>query len=323
MSSDHSSHSSSSSPADPRGWDFYTQIVFPSGEFIATDIGNKAKKMYYLPSLLSVIYLSAVLIYQIVSMYAAIASEKNAVFDLLSQYFRALTVVEIVIVVAVFYVLMLFLVPVSHAGVVYLLHEQHSGHKQSLVRSFGLGLSRFLELFELHNITGVFHLLSVLTFYAFLLRIFAFEYFWVITGFVGGYFLLASVAGMLFSYAPFHVIFHKKSPFQALNASAAQAITHLDITCKVYIYTFLMNLRAILVSISILLVPALVSWVIGFFHLTPTIGMTLMIIGALLAPFLLFLAHLSNVLDIFLTAMWYHAFRLSSPTPDTSASTGV
>lgn len=71
--------------------------------------------MYYLPSLLSVIYLSALLIYQIVSMYAAVASEKNAVFDLLSQYFHALTVLEIVIVVAVFYILMLFLVPVSHA----------------------------------------------------------------------------------------------------------------------------------------------------------------------------------------------------------------
>jgi len=196
--------------------------------------------------------------------------------------------------------------------VVYLLHEQYSGHKQSLVRSFGLGLSRFLELFELHNITGVFQLLSVLTFYAFLLRIFAFEYFWLITGFVGGYFILASIAGMLFSYAPFHVIFHKKTPFQALNASAAQAITHLDITCKVYVYTFLMNLRAIVVSISILLIPAMVSWVIGFFHLTPTIEMTLLIMVSLLAPFLLFLAHLSNVLDIFLTAMWYHAFRLSS-----------
>lgn len=80
-----------------------------------------------------------------------------------------------------------------------------------------------------------------------------------------------------------------------------------------------MNLRAIVVSISILLIPAFVSWVVGFFHLTPTIEMTLLIIVSILAPFLLFLAHLSNVLDIFLTAMWYHAFRLSSPAVSSTA----
>lgn len=209
---------------------------------------------------------------------------------------------------------MLFFGPIAHAGVISLIDSEEQHQHQSATKALGIGLSHFFDLFELHNLVGIFNLLSVITFYAFLLRLFDFTYIGPISWFIFIYFILANIANMLFSYAPYHIVFGKKTSFQALTASAIQAITHLDVTLKVYFNYLIVSARTILIGIMILLLPFLTSWLIGWLGFNPNISTIFIVMAVLTTPFILFLAQMNSVLEIFLIGLWYRAYHLTNDT---------
>ncbi|MFO0763717.1 MAG: hypothetical protein U0518_02545 [Candidatus Gracilibacteria bacterium] len=293
-------------------WNFRTEVAYPAWEFSATSIGNTAKKFNYFPSLIAAVYLAAVLFYQLFSTYSVIFGKGNQIIGIILQFFHSITVWEILSTVVIFYCLMLFFGPIAHAGVISLIDSEEHKHHQSATKALGIGLSHFFDLFELHNLVGIFNLLSVITFYAFLLRLFDFSYIVPISWFIFIYFILANIANMLFSYAPYHIVFGKKTSFQALTASAIQAITHLDVTLKVYLNYLIVSVRTIFIGIIILLIPFLASWLIGWFGFEPDISTIFLVITILTAPFILFLAQVNSVLEIFLIGLWYRAYHLTN-----------
>jgi hypothetical protein len=302
-------------------WDFRNEVAYPAWEFSATNVGNTAKKFNYFPSLIAAVYLTAVLFYQLFSTYSVVFGKGNQIIGIILQFFHTITVWEILSWVVIFYCLMLFFGPIAHAGVISLIDSEEHHQHQSATKALGIGLSHFFDLFELHNLVGIFNLLSVITFYAFLLRLFDFTYIGPISWFIFIYFILANIANMLFSYAPYHIVFGKKTSFQALTASAIQAITHLDVTLKVYLNYLIISARTILIGIMILLLPFLTSWLIGWFGFNPSISTIFIIMAILTAPFILFLAQMNSVLEIFLIGLWYRAYHLTNDAHASGSTT--
>ena len=175
--------------------------------------------------------------------------------------------------------------------------------------AFSMGLRNFLPIFEAQNLMALFKLLSIITFYIFLLRIFGQDYLWPISIGMGMYLFFAFFLNMLFAYTKYFIVFDGKKAFEAMGESVAMAIENIEITFRLYFTLLLVYVRTLLTVIALIIFPFIISGIltyitIGFLQ-TLFIGIAVMLIVA----FLLFVSHLNSVLEIFVEALWYHAFK--------------
>lgn len=167
----------------------------------------------------------------------------------------------------------------------------------------------FLPLFELTNSLSLFRLLSIITFYLFLLRIFGKDYFAVITACMSVYLGFAFLINILFSYARFFIIFENKKTLESLSLSVRMTISNIGITFHLYFTLLLVYIRTFITAIVFIIFPFIVS---GLFTYVTMPVLQMISIAALSVLFILFLAfvsHLNSVLEIFVEAIWYNAYK--------------
>ncbi|MBP8016495.1 hypothetical protein KAZ01_00660 [Candidatus Gracilibacteria bacterium] len=283
-------------------------IVIPSWELV-----NKAdliKKFNFFPSILSTIFLSLIVLYQTAYSYIIIFQKKDQFFSLVIDIVHKSYFIEILICFIIGFLVYILIIPIAKSGVYYLIdafYKQDIG-KYKLSYGISQGLLSFLPLFEFNNFMGLFKLLSVITSYLFCLRIFGNEYIGLISAILGIYFIFALIINILFIYATFFIIFEKKGLFESLSLSAMMTISNLGVTFKLYYTLFLVYARIIIIvivfSIFSLIFSAIFAYITSKFFFI--IGIYFMM--AIFILFVLFIAHLNSVLEIFVDSLWYKTY---------------
>lgn len=283
-------------------------IILPSYELAHN--ASVIKKFNFLPSLLSTIYLSVIVLYQVSYTYIIVFQKKDEFFAWVINFFHSSYVLEVIIWIIIWFLLYLLIQPIAEAWIIVLIegYLKKDENKYSISHWFAQGVLNFLPLFEYHNFMWLFRLLSIITFYFLLLRIFGHSYAVFISIVMFLYLALAIVVNLLFAYTKFFIIFEKKHVFEAISLSTHLTLSSLEITSKLYYTLFLVYARVLLTIILFTIFPIIFSALFAYVTSRIYFMAWLIIIWIFLLAFLLFITHLNSVLEIFVESLWYKAY---------------
>ncbi|EKE27672.1 MAG: hypothetical protein ACD_3C00174G0004 [uncultured bacterium (gcode 4)] len=280
----------------------------PSWELV--NHANVIKKFNFLPSLLSTIYLSVIVLYQVAYSYIIIFQKKDEFFSLVINFIHQSYFIEVVIWAIIWLLLYLLLQPIAEAWILFMIDafSKKEESKQKISYWISQGILNFLPLFEFHNFMWLFRLLSIVTFYFLLLRVFGQDYAVPISIIMGIYMIFAVWINLLFVYTKFFITFEKKSVFEAISLSTRMTLNSMDITLKLYYTLFLVYARVIITIVVFTIFPLIFSALFAYVSTKIFFIVWVTIIFIIFAAFLLFISHLNSVLEIFVEALWYNAY---------------
>lgn len=273
------------------------------------------KKFNFFPSLLSTIYLGCIILYQLAFAYVYIFKLKDQFFALIIQWVHTSYFWQVIIALAIGIILYLFITPVAEWGLISLIAKREEESKNGINTAWGLGygisrgLMNFLPIFELSNALSIFKLLSIITFYIFLLRIFWQGYFISITIIMTLYLGFAFLINILFAYAKFFIIFENKKAIESLSLSVQMALSNLSITFHLYFTLLLVYIRTFITTLIFIIFPFVISGLFTYVTISLLQILSIGILSILFIVLLVFISHLNSVLEIFVEAIWYNAYK--------------
>lgn len=188
---------------------------------------HSLKKLNFLPSAFGMIWLLLILVYQVTLTLVMAFKKTDDVWDYIKNFSNQSGFIWIIAGIVVIFILYSLLNPIAKGGMIHMMHTYRQNNGQKFHRSwqgFFDGLSHFLPIFEVQNITGVFAPLTIITSTIFLLRISDPNYHTIIGVIMGSYFLFAFLLNMCFAYAPYFIVFEGEKARKALSRSTAMAI---------------------------------------------------------------------------------------------------
>ena len=289
---------------------FKKNIILPSWKIIALD--SKVKKLYFLPWVLSIIFLTVMLVYQTVYTYVVVAGKKNEAFQLILKFFEKDYFIEIVIAAVIFLLLYIFLTPIFEWWLIkYISRRDEQWFEKTISSSdvLWVGLFKFLPVFEYDQMFSKFKFLSILNFYLFTIRLLDWEYIKETSYLYLGIFIFSMLFNIFFSYSKFEIVLGNKNVFASIGSSAKITILNLKTTIKLYFLIFLLNFRVILNFFILLLFPFLIAFAIWFISTKLFLWITIVVLSLLFLALIAFISYLSAVLEVFTTSLWYHAWK--------------
>lgn len=290
-------------------------IILPAWETI-TEF-HSLKKLNFIPSLIGMLWLFLVLIYQITFTYVNVFEKKDEVLSVIAKFAHTDYFGETLIALWTILLLYIILEPIAVGGIIQMIDSYKKTHGKNPHRTFQWifdGMRHFLPIFEVQNLTSVFRPLSVVTFYILLLRLFWKDYFTIVSVVMWIYLIFSFFLNMCFAYSKFFIIFEDKKAVQSLSASTSLAVRHISITGKLYFTMILLYLRTIIVALIFLVLPFVVSSIIAFFTIISIKMFFLGFFGIVSIVFFIFIVHLNSTLEIFVEATWYEAYMLCKKT---------
>lgn len=281
-------------------------ILGPAWEIVKNDI--KIKKFYFLPGLLSIVFLTILLVYQSIYTYVNIFDKKHEAFVIILKFFESDYIFQILISTIIFFVLYVFILPVFEWWLIKYIDNKNKWTAIWISDSIWLGLYKFLPLFEYNNIFSEFKLISILNWFLFSLRFIWFAYIkeLLIVFFV--LFLFSIVINILFAYTKYEIVLWNKKAFEAIWFSSKIATLNLKNTIKLYFIMFLLNIRVIINFLIFLSFPIIAVSLIWFITSKLFLTITLFVLATIFIILILILWYLTAVLDVFKTAIWYFAY---------------
>lgn len=287
---------------------FTDEILNPSLQLIKTN--SKIKKFYYFPWLLSVIFLSVLLVYQVIYTYVELLWNKDALLGLIFDIFHSTYISEIIIVSIVFVLCYIILIPIFEWALIrYVDQESVNQWDASRTDSLGYGIFRFYALFEFNNIFNMFKLASIINWFLFSLRFLWLEYFYALWIFFFIAFLFSILLNILIAYAKYEIVLENKWVFEAIGVSSQIALLNIKITLKLYILMFVMNIKVFINFFIFLIFPVMAVFVGGLISSQIFAAITFFILIGIFVFFILILWYISAVLDVFTTSIWYNAYK--------------
>ena len=277
---------------------------------------SKIKKLYFFPWLVSIIFFTLLLVYQVVYTYVEIFDWKEQVLTILLNIFHSTYIVEIIILALVFLVIYIITIPIFEWGLIYYLDNKEKKENISSWDIISSWLYKFLPVFEYNNIFSQFKLISILNIYLFCLRFIWLEYIWLINYIFLFLFLLSVIINILFAYSKYEIILNKKKALESITSSIKISILNIWLTSKLYIFMFLLNIRVIINFLVFLIFPIIIISAIIYITSKIFLIITLAIFSIIFLFLILFLWYLSWVLDVFKTAIWYYAYKEAKEKSD-------
>lgn len=289
-------------------------IIVPSWDLVTN--ASVIKKFNFIPSFLSTLYLSIVVLYQLAFSYIYIFGLKDEFFSWVVEIIHQTYVIEILIGFGILLFIYVFLTPISESWILCLIDWFYKKDKNKYKISYWLSrwLMNFWPIFELHNFMALFKLLSIITAYIFCLRIFWEAYAMTISIIFFIYLIFSLVMNVLFAYSKFFIIFEEKWVLEAASLSTKMTLDNMWVTSKLYFTLFLVYLRVVLTIIMFLLFPLLASLVFAYISSQFFFIFWISLIVIIFIAFLLFITHLNSVLEIFIDALWYNAYLENKKT---------
>jgi len=282
-------------------------IIIPAWKIIQND--TSIKKMYFFPWLLSIIFLTLLLVYQFTYTYVIIFWKKDEAFVILLNLFHSNYLLEIIISAIIFFISYLVIVPIFEGWLIKYISSKHKWDNLDVSESIWLWIYKFFPLFEYNNLFSEFKFISVLNWYLFSIRFIWIEYTKIISYIFIIILLLSIILNILFAYSKYEIVLWNKKTFSAIWSSIKIAVLNLRTTIKLYFLMFFLNLRVIFNFLIFLSFPIIIIMAIWLITSKLFLVLATTILSILFIAFIVFLWYLTAVLEIFKTALWYFAYN--------------
>lgn len=283
------------------------KIIIPARVMIKDD--SNAKKFYFIPWILSIVFLTVILVYQSIYTYVNIIwYNKDKILKTILWFLESDYWIKFIIAGIIFLIIYFFLTPIFEAGLIKYVDIKYKWWNISKSEAFGQWLYKFLQTFEYNNIFSEFKILSILNWYLFVIRFTGVEYIKVISYVFLCLLFFWIIINILFSYSKFFIILENQSVFQAIWESTKLAILNPKTTVKLFFLIFILNLRVIINFIVFLIFPIIVVSAITYISVKFLLLVTIIIATVGFVWFVFFMWYLTAVLDVFKTSLWYHAY---------------
>lgn len=285
------------------------EIVMPAWKLASESV--TIKKFNFLPSLLATAYLSFIILYQVAWSYVYLFKLKDEFFSHVINFAHSSYFVETLIVIGAFFIFYLIITPIAEGGLIHLISHKDSGEDwhHPFGRALSSGLRNFLPIFESNNLLSPFKLLSIITVYLFFLRFFGKDYAMAISIIALVYLAFSFLINILFAYTRFFIIFEGDRAFQAMGKSVRMALDNLEVTFRLYFTLLLVYVRTILTVIAFIVFPLVISAILTYVTVAFVQIIAITLIAGVVLFFLGFVSHINSVLEIFVEALWYRAWK--------------
>lgn len=285
---------------------FAQHILFPSLQIIRTD--SKIKRFYFFPGLLSVVFLSILLVYQAIYTYIVLLGNKDKALEIILDFFHSQYATELIITAVIFIFFYIVLIPIFEWALIRYINNKRTEWTASRSDSIGFGIFKFYALFEFNNIFNMFKFISIINGYLFTLRFLGLEYLTSVSIFFSIAFFFSIILNILIAYARYEIVLENKWVFEAIGSSSQIALLNIKTTMRLYVLMFIMNIKVILNFIVFLIFPIVSVFIAGFITSQTFATIAFIILGLLFLFLLLVMGYMAGVLDVFTTAIWYHAY---------------
>jgi hypothetical protein len=282
------------------------KIFIPAWNIIKND--SKIKKFYILPWLLSIIFLTILLVYQSIYTYVIVFWKKEDALIVILKFIHSDYLIEVLITTIIFLIIYFFLGPIFEWWLIKYIHSKDNNKSMSTSEAFGQWLYRFGSLFEYNNIFSEFKLISILNGYLFTIRFLWIEYISIINYTFIILFILWMFFNILLSYSKYVIIIEDKWVFEAIGTSSKITILNPKRTIKLYFLMFFLNLRVIFNFLIFLSFPIIIVFAIWLITSKIFLLVAITILVILFIILILALWYLTAVLEVFKTAIWYYAY---------------
>lgn len=286
--------------------DYKKDIVISAWEVIKCDI--KVKRFYFFPGILSIIFLTTILLYQSIYTYIVIFHKKEKALELILQFFHSDYFIEFIVWATLFLIIYIFVIPIFEGWLIKYLDEKKKWVQMSSLDAVWYWLSRILPMFEYSNIFSEFKYISILNSYLFLIRFIWIEYIKYINILIIFVLIISTFINILFAYAKYEIILKNKGVFQSIAISTQIAILNLKNTLKLYILMFIINIRVFFNFLIFLFFPILLVISVSYFTTKIFLAFAIIMILIMFIFFVLLIWYVTAVLEVFKVAVWYFAY---------------
>ena len=282
------------------------KIIVPAWDSIKED--TSIKKFYMLPGLLSIIFLTVLLVYQSIYTYVELFWKKEEALVIILKFFHSDYVFEIMVTAIIFIIIYFLLTPIFEWGLIKYLHAKNSENPITTGEAFGQWVYKFLPVFEYNNLFSEFKIISILNAYLFTIRFIWLDYISAINSVFIIVFFLWVLINVMFSYSKYAIVLDRKWVFEAVWVSSKITILNLQRTVKLFFLMLFLNMRVIFNFIIFLAFPIIMVLAIGLITTKIFLFVAITILSLLFIWFILLLGYLTAVLEVFKTATWYYAY---------------
>lgn len=284
-------------------------IILKAWETISED--SKIKKIYFLPWVISIIFLTIILVYQSIYTYVVLFNQKEKALSIILQFFHSDYFTEAIVGGIIFLVIYIIFVPFYDGLLVWYLNkkEENPGEEIKLSESIGNGLYRFLPMFEYSNIFSQFKFITVINSYLFCLRFIGVQHIKPLS--IAFVILLAIsvIINLLCAYCKYEIVLNNQKAFESISNSAKITFLNLWLTIKIYFFMFIVNVRVIINFLVFLMFPIIIVSAITYISSKIFLTITVTILSIIFIFFILILGYLWGVMEIFKSATRYYAYR--------------
>lgn len=281
-------------------------IVHKAWTLIQEDF--KIKKFYFFPWLISIIFLTIILVYQSVYTYVVLLDKKEAILVILLELFHSKYLIEILITFWIFLFFYLILTPIFEWWLIYYLDKKNNWEDITSSEIIWWWIYKFLPIFEYSNIFSEFKFISVVNIYLFCLRFFWIDYIWKLNYLFIFLLLLSMLINVLTSYAKFEIILNNKKAFESVASSVRIALFSLWTTIRIYFFLFIVNIRIIINFVVFLIFPIIIISALTYITSKFFLAITLVVLSIIFIFLILVLWYLWWVFEIFKTSVRYYAY---------------
>lgn len=286
--------------------DLKEKIILPARKIIKED--TKIKKFYLLPWLLSIIFLTCLLVYQSIYTYVVIFWNKDETLKKLLMFLESDYWIEAIIIWVMFLITYFILTPIFEWWLIKYIDFKNKWDPIWSSEAFWQWLYKFLPLFEYNNIFSEFKIISILNFYLFSIRFIWIEFIKIINYTFIIVLIIWIILNILFVYSKYSIVLNNKNVFEAIWESSKIAILNLKKTTKLYFLIFFLNLRVVINFIIFLFFPIMIFIVIWLITTKFLLLIAITILWIIFISLILAIWYLTAVLEVFKTSIWYYAY---------------
>jgi hypothetical protein len=281
-------------------------IILKAWDLIQEDI--RIKKIYFIPWLISIIFLTFLLVYQTVYTYVVLLDKKEEILVVLLELFHSEYILQLIIWLIIFYIIYTILLPIFEWWLIYYIDKKNKGEKVTGSEIIWWGLYKFLPFFEYTNLFSQFKFITTVNIYLFCLRFVWIEYIWFLNYAFWLLLILTTILNILFSYSRFEIILNDKKAIWAISQSMKICLFNLWITTKIYFFLFLVNIRVIINFFIFLLFPIIITAAIVYISSQIFLTITIGILTIIFIWLIVLLWYLGWVFEVFKISVWYYAY---------------
>lgn len=287
--------------------DLKEKIIIPARKIIRDD--SKIKKFYLFPWLLSIIFLTCLLVYQSIYTYVVIFWNKDETLKKLLKFLESDYWFEAIIVWIIFLIIYFLLTPIFEWWLIKYLDFKNKWEPIGSSEAFWQWIYKFLPIFEYNNIFSEFKIVSILNFYLFSIRFIWIEYIMIINYIFIVIFTIWIMLNILFVYSKYSIVLNNKNVFEAIGESSKITILNLKKTTKLFFLIFFLNLRVVVNFIIFLFFPIMIFITIWLITTKFLLVIAITILSIIFIALILAIWYLTAVLEVFKTSLWYYAYQ--------------